>query len=248
MSYQTKRKIMNGVVYLALALVILAILCVSIITFTSANKPVEPNRTPIPQTTSKAETSSPTPHKTKNETPPATTTPEATPTPTPTPVPTKTKVPADNSDPMTFSLPTEGNIMKDFCIEVPVFSFTMNDYRTHSGIDISAPVGSAVCSIAKGTVMDIYNDPLFGKTVCVDHGGGLISIYANLEDELASGIAAGVNVGEGQILGAVGNSALIECAESDHLHFEIKMNGKNEDPEIYINYSEEDEEDIPGIE
>ena len=55
--------------------------------------------------------------------------------------------------------------MKEFCIDVPVFSFTMQDYRTHGGIDISAPVGSAVYSIASGTVTEIYSDPLFGKTV-----------------------------------------------------------------------------------
>lgn len=262
MSYQTKRKIMNCAVYITLGIVIIAIISISIITFTSANKPVEPNKTPlVPTTRGQGLTATPdypstqlppTHHHTP--TPQPTTHPVSTPTPTPKPTPTPskvpetTKLPAGNDETASFSLPTSGYIMKEFCIDVPVFSFTMQDYRTHSGIDISAPTGSAVCSIASGKITDIYNDPLFGKTIEVDHGGGLVSVYSNLNDELAEGIVVGISVGEGQILGAVGNSAIIECAESDHLHFEISLNNKHIDPRTYLDFSSVDNTDIPGNE
>ncbi len=251
MSYQTKRKIMNCAVYITLGLVIVAIISISVITFTSANKPVEPNKTPsVPKTSvGTAPSASAVPPKTF-------VTPEPTPTPTPTnketptpsPVPTTTELPAGNDETETFTLPTSGYIMKEFAIDVPVFSFTMQDYRTHSGIDISAPTGASVCCVASGTVADIYSHPLLGKTIKVDHGGGLISVYSNLADELADGIAKGVKVGEGQILGAVGNTALIECAESDHLHFEIILNDKSIDPKTYLDFSSVDNTDVPGNE
>lgn len=249
MNYQTKRKIMNCAVYIALGAVIVAIISISIITFTSANKPVEPNKTPVAPSTQKTQVPSITPDSPK--TPQASTptpTPTALPSPTPTTVPDTTELPAGNEDTESFTLPTSGYIMKEFCIDVPVFSFTMQDYRTHGGIDISAPVGSAVYSIASGTVTEIYSDPLFGKTVKIDHGSGLISVYSNLADDLAEGIAAGVNVGEGQILGAIGDSAIIECAESDHLHFEITLNDKPIDPQTYLSFSSTDNTDIPGNE
>ena len=250
MSYQTKRKIMNGAVYAALALVIAAIIFITIITFTSSNKPIEPSKTPTPLPY-KTQTILPDPKPTQNtsESADASAEPTVAPEDTSTPDPTKTKLPVDNNVEPTYTLPSEGYIMKDHCTDVPVFSFTMNDYRTHSGIDISAPVGSSVCAIAKGTIIDVYDDPLFGKTVCIDHGDNLISIYSNLDSELASGIAIGVKVGEGQVIGAIGNTAIIECAESDHLHFEINHGGECKNPATYLEFpTSEDKIDIPGNE
>jgi len=244
MSYQTKRKIMNGAVYATLGLIVAAIVFIGIITFTSASKPVKPVPAPVTPTPTQTHSGSVIP----NRTPAFTPTPQPTPHVTPSPSPVTTELPAGNDELDDFTLPVSGSIMKEFCIDVPVFSFTMNDYRTHAGIDISAPVGSAVCSIAKGMVADIYDDPLLGKTVTVDHGNGLISIYSNLADELAQGITKGMGVGEGQILGAVGNSALIECAESDHLHFEITLKGEHADPLTYLDFSDISDEDIPGEE
>ena len=86
--------------------------------------------------------------------------------------------------------------------------------------------------------MDVYDDPLFGKSVKIDHGDGIICIYSNLGDELAEGIAKGVSVGEGQIIGAIGDTSIIECAESDHLHFELLVEGKHENPADFFEFSD----------
>ena len=245
MNNHTKRKISTVSVYATLALIVVSIICIGIITFTSANKPAEPVATPSlqpPASTSSHQTSI-IPNRTSALTP----TPEPTPYLTPSPDDT-TELPAGNDEPESFQLPCIGNVMKEFSVEVPVFSFTMNDYRTHSGIDISAPVGSSVCSIAKGMVCEIYDDVLLGKTVMIDHGNGVISVYSNLADDLAAGITKGMGVGQGQIIGAVGNTALIECAESDHLHFEITVDKKHVDPMSYLDFSGVGDEDTPGNE
>lgn len=133
-----------------------------------------------------------------------------------------------------FVVPTQGDVMKDFSIDMPVYSVTMNDYRSHKGIDICAEYGSAVFSFTDGVIEKVYDDPMMGKTVIIDHGDGLCSKYCNLSEEVADGIEAGAKVKAGDVIGAVGDSSLVEMAESSHLHFELTENGKYSDPVKYL--------------
>ena len=110
----------------------------------------------------------------------------------------------------------------------------MNDWRVHEGIDIATASGAEVKATARGTVSLIYSDPLMGECLTVDHGNGVISIYKNLSKDLASGIEQGAKVTAGQVLGTVGDTAMIESAEEPHLHFEMTYNGKSVDPLSYI--------------
>lgn len=129
---------------------------------------------------------------------------------------------------------TSDKIAKEFKIEELLYSATMNDYRTHSGIDIACEVGSAVSAFTDGVVESIHADPLMGQTIVLDHGDGLKSIYQNLSLEIPDGILAGVEVHAGDLIGAVGETAIIECAEEPHLHFEVMKNDSFIDPGKYL--------------
>ena len=133
-----------------------------------------------------------------------------------------------------YVVPTAGSVIKDYTMDLPVYSLTMNDYRVHNGVDIAAPVGSPVYAFCDGTVKRIYTDPMMGQTVIIEHGDGLESRYQNLQITLADGITEGCVVTAGEIIGAVGETAMTECAEVPHLHFSVFVNGKCAAPAEYI--------------
>ena len=133
-----------------------------------------------------------------------------------------------------FLTPVSGDIAIDFSDSVPVFSTTMNDYRTHLGLDISANLGTEVLAVADGVVTNVWDDPFMGTCVSIEHAGNAISIYKNLDPEVMDGIIIGASVQAGDIIGAVGESAMNELAEEPHLHYEMKINGKHVDPKIHL--------------
>ena len=143
------------------------------------------------------------------------------------------------NEPLEFVLPCSGLPSKTFDIQNLSYSLTMNDYRTHSGLDIEADIGSAVCAAESGKISAVYRDHMMGYTVEIDHGDGFVSVYKNLSDEMPEGIEVGKEVKKGDVIGAVGTSALIEQAEEPHLHFELKVNGTGVDPLTYITLTEE---------
>ena len=135
-----------------------------------------------------------------------------------------------------FSLPVNGEISIDFSDSVPVFSQTMNDYRTHLGVDISANLGDSVLAVAKGVVTNVWDDPFMGKCVSIEHSGNAVSIYKNLDPKVADGIIIGASVEKGDIIGAVGESAMNELASEPHLHYELKVNGGHVDPKKFFKF------------
>lgn len=171
-------------------------------------------------TTTKAPTVT-TENKPHSVTPPALTT-EAKPTVVEPKEPTLPK----------FIMPTLGAVSKKFSIDTLVYSNTMEDYRTHNGIDISCGTGSAVCAAADGVVKEVYEHPMMGYTVVISHDADAETVYQNLAEELT--VAVGDIVKRGEVIGAVGESALIEIAEEPHLHFEMCISGARVNPADYI--------------
>lgn len=137
-----------------------------------------------------------------------------------------------------FVSPIAGMTSKDFEIDIPVYSLTMNDYRAHTGIDIAASLGSEVVAASSGIVCRVWSDPMMGQSVTIDHGDEIYTTYMNLSPEIAEGITVGAKVTMGQTIGAVGDTSLTEIAEEPHLHFEIKVDGQYADPLDYIAVSE----------
>jgi len=134
----------------------------------------------------------------------------------------------------TFTVPVDNFVIKDYSADVPVFSYTMNDYRIHSGIDIACSAGTPVLAAADGFVCEIANDPMMGVTVGVQHSGGAVTRYRGLSEESMELVTAGDEVVRGQVIGASGETALIESAEEAHVHFELSINGEPVDPGEYM--------------
>lgn len=131
-----------------------------------------------------------------------------------------------------FTLPVNGAITKDYSGEELVYSETMQDYRTHNGIDFSANEGDDVVAVAEGTVEAITDNGMYGTTVIILHSDGLRSIYSNLADNLV--IAEGDAVARGGIIAKVGNTATAEVAEPPHLHLEMSLNEEIVNPHDYL--------------
>ncbi len=96
--------------------------------------------------------------------------------------------------------------------------------RFHSGIDIPAPTGTNIIAAGSGTVAFAGNRGGYGRTVFVDHGGGIITLYAHCNTLLVS---EGQRVDAGQTIAKVGSTGM---STGPHLHFEVRKNGKYVDP------------------
>lgn len=127
-----------------------------------------------------------------------------------------------------FMMPINGTIITEFTRDTLVYSKTLDEWRTHPGIDIGAKLGEKVKAPLDGTVKDIVEDPLWGKVVLLDHGNGLISKFANLGD--TNMIKKGLSVKKGNYIATVGKTADIEMLMEPHLHFELIKDGKLVDP------------------
>lgn len=140
------------------------------------------------------------------------------------------EAPAQASD--YFIWPVTGEIENPFSVTVLTFNRTMQDWRVHDGIDIAAELGTQVKATSNGTVAEIYRDDLYGTTVVISHRDGLTSVYSNLAETPT--VSEGQQVSVGQVIGAVGDTALAETGEVCHLHFAMQLDGVSLDPVEYM--------------
>lgn len=144
---------------------------------------------------------------------------------------TNTTETAENKN-LSFSMPVEGEIVKDFAQDNLIYSNTLEEWTTHTGIDIKADKTTVVKAAEAGTVKSIKNDPRYGLTIVVEHEGGFQTVYSNLLT--SEFVVEGENVEKGQSLGTVGNTAAFEIADEPHLHFEILKDSVQVDPKLYL--------------
>lgn len=137
------------------------------------------------------------------------------------------------SSPSLVVSPVKGAVLSAFSMDHLTYDKTLNDWRTHDGMDISASAGTKVQAACAGTVKSVENDPLLGATVTLEHTGGYQTIYANLEARPT--VKQGDSVSAGQILGAVGSTSIAESSEGPHLHFSVRKNGTPINPETFLN-------------
>lgn len=132
-----------------------------------------------------------------------------------------------------FTLPLGTDILKDYSPTTPSYNPTLGDWRTHGGIDFSAPDGSQVKAIAYGIVKAVYEDALYGTVIEIDHGNGVVAKYCGM-NKSALEVKAGDTVNSGDLIGYLGT---IPCEKSElsHLHLEIYHNGENVDPLALMN-------------
>lgn len=168
--------------------------------------------------------------------PPTTATPVPAPTPTPTPAatpaPTPAPTPVVTATASVFTWPVKGEVIRDYTVEALAYDETMGDWRTHDGVDIAAEAGTAVMAPAGGTVSDIYTDDLMGTTVVILHADSVLSTCSNLQ--AVPTVEIGDTVRTGDVIGAVGTSAIAESRQPSHLHLSMTRDGVSVSPLDYL--------------
>ena len=103
--------------------------------------------------------------------------------------------------------------------------------RPHAGIDIAAKEGTSVIAPSSGIIKLVEEDMFFtGNTVIMDHGLGLISIFAHLKEVF---VVEGEKVLQGQKIGSIGMTGR---ATGPHLHWGVYLNNTSVDPEVLLKY------------
>ena len=95
----------------------------------------------------------------------------------------------------------------------------------HSGLDIAAPTGAEIRAPADAEVTLVDHLYYNGKTIFLDHGQGLITMYCHLSEPLVN---EGETVQQGQVIGLVGATGRVT---GPHLHWSVSLNGYRVDPQ-----------------
>jgi murein DD-endopeptidase MepM/ murein hydrolase activator NlpD len=122
-----------------------------------------------------------------------------------------------------------------FPVEHPFMSDTYGYVRDsqgvdilHKGVDFVANIGTPVHAMNVGVVRYIGTLPAYGKSIIIDHGSGIQTIYLHLSKIV---VAKGVMVKQGQIIGDSGDTGFVT---GPHLHLSIRVSGVSIDPESFM--------------
>ena len=104
----------------------------------------------------------------------------------------------------------------------------LNRYRMHEGIDFIASRGTPIFASADGVVKSARHSDSFGNVIEIDHGYGIVTLYAHLSK---FNIKKGQKVVRGQVIGLTGNTGL---SAGPHLHYEVHRRNSEVDPVSYF--------------
>jgi hypothetical protein len=111
---------------------------------------------------------------------------------------------------------------------VNVYSDGRRVTSIHMGIDYGAPTGTEVYACGDGKVILASDRELTGNSVIIEHGPGIYSIYYHLDSISAQ---EGGMVEAGELIGRVGSTGF---STGPHLHWEIRINTENTDPDAFL--------------
>jgi len=126
---------------------------------------------------------------------------------------------------LVFEWPLRGRLSSPFG-----FRRYFNDQarNPHSGLDIAAPTGTPVKAPAAGVVVATGDYFFNGKTIFIDHGQGIVTMYCHLSK---IGVQPGDEISTGQAIGAVGATGR---ATGPHLHFGVSLNRAMVEPLLFL--------------
>jgi murein DD-endopeptidase MepM/ murein hydrolase activator NlpD len=135
----------------------------------------------------------------------------------------------------TFSPSTPSNILFDPPVQGRLSSpfglrrvFNGEPRNPHSGLDFAAPTGTPVHSPADGRILLIGDYYFNGKTIFIDHGQGVISMFCHLSQIIGM---PGDVVKRGDLVGKVGNTGR---STGPHLHWNVSLNNARVDPALFL--------------
>jgi murein DD-endopeptidase MepM/ murein hydrolase activator NlpD len=128
------------------------------------------------------------------------------------------------ASPLEFSRVTSGFAMRMHPI--------LNTWKQHNGVDYGAPTGTPVRTIGDGVVEFAGWQNGYGNVIHIRHGNELATVYAHLS---RIDVDKGAKVLQGDTIGAVGQTG---WATGPHLHFEVKVDGVQQDPLLVAQSSE----------
>jgi murein DD-endopeptidase MepM/ murein hydrolase activator NlpD len=102
----------------------------------------------------------------------------------------------------------------------------LHKIRAHKGTDYAATHGTPIKATGDGKIINARNKGGYGKTVIIQHGNKITTLYAHLS-KYARGIQEGRRVKQGQVIGYIGSTGL---ASGPHLHYEFRVNGIHKNP------------------
>lgn len=121
--------------------------------------------------------------------------------------------------------PVNGRLLSTFGARMDPFS---GERAIHTGVDLSAVVGTAVRATADGVVTHAEYSGAYGKLVVIDHGNGITTMYAHLS---RFDVIPGQEVRRGETIGASGGTGRVT---SPHLHYEVREGGSPINPYRYL--------------
>ena len=131
--------------------------------------------------------------------------------------------------------PVAGKEVFGYSMEALSYNQTTRDWRTHDGVDIAAEAGTEVMAAADGEVYTTYQDDALGCTVIIRHAGGYTTRYSSLGEDVR--VKAGDVVKLGDVIGTVGETALVESVLGPHVHFSVSYRDLPMDPAEFLNLS-----------
>ncbi len=136
---------------------------------------------------------------------------------------------ADNSSLM---WPVDGEVILEYSMDKSIYFSTLNQYKYHPAIVISAEVGDGVWSAAQGIVSAIEVNEETGTTLTMSLGSGYEAIYGQLK-ELA--VQEGDMVEAGSLIGYISEPTKYYTREGSNLYFQLLKDGEPVDPTEYLN-------------
>lgn len=143
-------------------------------------------------------------------------------------------------------------IMKPYYVEKPVYPGGMlrpasgwisrgynadtGEAGGHHGIDIAAPTGTPVRAALDGRVMAAGWDDIYGNLIVIEHSDSLTTVYGHNEKIW---VKEGEHVTKGQVIASVGSTGR---STAPHLHFEILIDDKPVDPQLYVDFTKDKEQ------
>ena len=135
------------------------------------------------------------------------------------------------TDVVRFGLPmSDAVVVKDYADDRLQYNKSLNRWEIHLAVDLASEKSDVYC-VSDGVVTSVESNALDGYIIKISHNDGFASVYSSLSDV---SLKVGDEVVRGQKIAKASSTATNESADGSHLHLVLLKNGKEVDPNLYI--------------